>query len=387
MGLAYPLSPNSEQSLRVVAIAPALIGLYESPSAPVKVTTNNSEIISNPPGGPFGGGELRLQCVGFNHDLGMGTAGTLLDVDPEIKSLDGVLMLSFPRFINVRQEGIGVLSTISVSSVAVSMPAPPLGALISAYEFGPKGVIFVPSSAATEGYPNTHVTLTMNYSDAQIPAGMSESSFYLAVWDGAEWVKLPASTPYATFNMVTARIAHTGTYALLAEAQPPVTTPPPPQTTLQPPQTMPPPTPPPTTSPFAITQDAAIGIARGMVPPNLKNTVNLSAVGTHFQEGYFDVKFEISPAVTLGELGWQEGPGTELENTGLLPVGTFRQLSFRIDGMTGDVILKKASDLYLPPRRAPVDEFWQRLPFILGGLVFIVVVGVWLIIMRRRTNR
>ncbi len=254
MGLAYPLSPNSEQTLRVVAIAPVRIGLYESPSAPVKVTTNNSEIISNPPDGPIGGGEIRLRCVGFNHDLGISTAGTLLDVDPEIKSLDGVLMLSFPRFINVRQEGIGVLSTISVSSVATTMPAPPQGGLIAAYEFGPVGISFVPGSAATEGYPNTHVTLTMSYTDAQIPAGMSETSFYIAIWDGAQWVKLPTSALYATFNTVTARIAHTGTYALLAEAQPPATTQPPPTTTLQPTNTDP--TQPPTTTMLPFSRQA-----------------------------------------------------------------------------------------------------------------------------------
>ena len=54
--------------------------------------------------------------------------------------------------------------------------------------------------------------------------------------------------------------------------------------------------------------------------------------------------FDILSLITIDELGWQEAPGVEIENTGALPPGTFIELSFKINGYTGEILSMKASD-------------------------------------------
>jgi hypothetical protein len=81
-----------------------------------------------------------------------------------------------------------------------------------AYEIGPTGVTFTPT-----------ITMTLNYTDVDVPAGTREADLYIAWWDGAKWVKLEGTVNPAA-NTVTVQISHFTNFALFVPAAPPPST-------------------------------------------------------------------------------------------------------------------------------------------------------------------
>ena len=75
-------------------------------------------------------------------------------------------------------------------------PPPPQSTVVQPYEFGPSGATFVPP-----------MTMTLKYDPAKLPPGVSESTLYIAYWDGSQWQKLTSTVDTAT-KTVTALVPH-----------------------------------------------------------------------------------------------------------------------------------------------------------------------------------
>ncbi len=206
-----------------------------------------TQIVNAPAGGGGGGGG------GFGSQLvGINLSGTSPFMDGNGKSLtagvlktpDGKLTLNVPVGVFIWNAAGAAQSFLSANTIETPPAAPAPQVLIMAYELGTTGVTFNPG-----------IGIAFNYTDAQLPAGVSESSLYIAWWNGSAWVKLTSSVDAAA-NSVSATITHFTThfttFALIGQVQPTATTTPPPtQTTTPPPSqtTTPPPsqttTPPP----------------------------------------------------------------------------------------------------------------------------------------------
>ena len=90
-------------------------------------------------------------------------------------------------------------------------PPPPQGTIVQPYEFGPSGATFAPPLA-----------MTLKYDPATLPSGVSESTLYIAYWDGSQWQKLPSTIDTVT-RTVTALVPHFTDLAVLGQIS--VTTP------------------------------------------------------------------------------------------------------------------------------------------------------------------
>ena len=84
-------------------------------------------------------------------------------------------------------------------------PPPPQGTIVQPYEFGPSGATFAPPLA-----------MTLKYDPATLPSGVSESTLYIAYWDGSQWQKLPSTIDTVT-RTVTALVPHFTDLAVLGQ--------------------------------------------------------------------------------------------------------------------------------------------------------------------------
>jgi hypothetical protein len=93
---------------------------------------------------------------------------------------------------------------------ATSVSAAPAGSeIVAAYSFEPENVTFSPP-----------ITLKLRYDRDKIPAGMEESSLYIAqLAQPGEWVALPSSVDRDD-NIVSADISHFSIYGLLGSLPP-----------------------------------------------------------------------------------------------------------------------------------------------------------------------
>ena len=213
-----------------------------------------SAATQSPGGGGGGGGSAQLTGTGLTGTgPGMDGGGKTLSAGT-LTTTDGKCSLVIPINTTIRNAAGAAQFTVSASAMASPPAAPPQGAVIVAYEMGPTGVTFSPA-----------FTISMTYTDAQIPAGMPESSFYIARWDGSAWVKLTSTVSAAT-NTVTAQVDHFSSFGLLAQAQQPTTTPPTTTPATTTPTTTPATTPSQTTAP-PITNPTPPNITVGPTPP------------------------------------------------------------------------------------------------------------------------
>ena len=148
-----------------------------------------------------------------------------------------------------------------------------------------------------------------------------------------------------------------------------------------PPITTPPPDPPP---PFVVTFDMARVAAETYIPENVRMKGYWSGGGWSGAEGYLFVNFFVSSPVTAEELRWTEAQDTEFENNGNLAPGTFRELYFRVDGMSGEILLKRASDGPEPGPTpgiilGPVEDRipWSQIAAAGIGIVLISLLLLW----------
>jgi hypothetical protein len=162
-------------------------------------------------GGVSTAGSNGTTCLG-----GYMTTPGKFDSDASIKSDDSLLAISIPKGTLGQSDNNIPIRYISATYMSLSqLPvAPKDGEVIGLpYFLGPEGATFNPA-----------VSITVQYDQSKIPAGIDERNLVVANWDAAanQWVKLTSSVD-ADKNTVTANISHLSTYAVLGLYTPPTT--------------------------------------------------------------------------------------------------------------------------------------------------------------------
>ncbi|MBI2919120.1 MAG: PKD domain-containing protein [Chloroflexi bacterium] len=104
------------------------------------------------------------------------------------------------------------LTELTAAPLAAAPPqAPPQNTVVLAIDYGPDGADF-----------NPPLTVTMTYDPATLPAGVRENKLQIALWDGANWLKLN-STVNTQAKTITAKLPHFTVVGILGEQEPPPT--------------------------------------------------------------------------------------------------------------------------------------------------------------------
>jgi hypothetical protein len=139
---------------------------------------------------------------------------------------DGLLWLEIPAGARILDAQGQLPNALSVIKPATP-PPPSQDVPVLFYAFSPAGVTFSPP-----------VKLTMKYDLANLPAGVKESTLYIAYWDGSQWQALPSTvdTQTSTVSALISRLASVALMGKMAIPTPvqtivptslPATTPPP----------------------------------------------------------------------------------------------------------------------------------------------------------------
>jgi len=94
------------------------------------------------------------------------------------------------------------------ASIPTSVPPPPPGdAIMVYYDFGPAGATF-----------NPPLTMTLAYDPVTIPAGVPETSLFIAFYDTTtgQWVVLPGSVVNPVTHTVTAPTSHFTLFSVMS---------------------------------------------------------------------------------------------------------------------------------------------------------------------------
>ncbi len=213
-----PGSPIGRYTLRgelIEAKVQIVIWFNVSSYLPSSEDFGSISLVNLPPPPQGGGGGFGSQLVG----IGLSGTSPFMDGNGraltagQIRTPDGKLSLTIPVGTYVWNAAGAAQSFLSATPLTEPPQAPPQHALILAYEMGPSGVTFNPA-----------ITLTMSYTDDQIPAGTRETDLYIAWWDGAQWIKLEGTVDTAA-NTITVQVTHFTTFALLVPAALPPTVP------------------------------------------------------------------------------------------------------------------------------------------------------------------
>ncbi|MBI4283227.1 MAG: hypothetical protein HY663_02015 [Chloroflexi bacterium] len=104
-------------------------------------------------------------------------------------------------------------SSLSIAAPATVPPSPQGKVVIGARDLGPNGMTFSPA-----------ITLSLTYSESDLPAGASESELVIAFWDGATWVPLQ-TTVDAEANTLSAPVTHFTVFGILSTVPAPAPAP------------------------------------------------------------------------------------------------------------------------------------------------------------------
>ncbi|MGA9049764.1 MAG: Ig domain-containing protein [Dehalococcoidia bacterium] len=120
-----------------------------------------------------------------------------------VASSDNRVQLSFAANTSLNLQGQTAMGAAEETN-------PPAAAdnstLLSAYSFSPSGAVFAPAA-----------TMILKYAVSAVPAGVNETSLYIAYWDGSTWQAV-ASTVDTTNKVVSAPVSHFTIFALRAPA-------------------------------------------------------------------------------------------------------------------------------------------------------------------------
>jgi hypothetical protein len=150
-----------------------------------------------------------------------------------------------------------------------------------AYELGPNGATFSPA-----------ITLTLSYAGMTLPAGVTESSLYIAWWNGTSWQNL-TGTVNTTNKTVTVSVTHFTQFALFG-IRPAATTTPPVTTSPQP-------APAPSVSITAPANGASVPAGNVVVSAAVQNFTLLTAGGANVTgQGHLHYYLDVTIPTTPG---------------------------------------------------------------------------------------
>jgi len=147
------------------------------------------------------GSSISTSMLGNANNISL--TGGVLTAATDLASTDGRVKLSFQANTALNLAGQTSLAANNESN-------PPAAAdnssMLRAYSFTPAGAIFNPAA-----------TMTLQYDTSSVPAGVSESSLYIAYWTGSAWQSL-SSTVNTTNHTVSAVVSHFTIFAVRAPA-------------------------------------------------------------------------------------------------------------------------------------------------------------------------
>lgn len=126
--------------------------------------------------------------------------------DASAESADGQVKLYIPKGTTGKNKNDGRLYSVSIKE-NTTPPTPPADYkfICLTYDIGPYGATFDPP-----------VYLTFDYSDSQIPAGVTEENLALAFWQDGKWVKLEGCIVDTVNNIISVPISHLSRYTAMA---------------------------------------------------------------------------------------------------------------------------------------------------------------------------
>jgi hypothetical protein len=195
-------------------------------------------------GGFIGGGgapPATVTLTGLTGTLTLNSSGAVQSA-VALTNGAGTVTLNIPAGSVLKTSSGSNLGTMTVSAPDTIPAAPDGKAIVMAQNFGPDGATFSPP-----------IKLTLSYgSAAALPAGVTERSLVVVVWDGTRWL-IQESEVDVNANTVSASVAHFTIYGIMgdraAPTTPPTTPAPTSPTTTVPPTTAAPTTPPTTRPP------------------------------------------------------------------------------------------------------------------------------------------
>ncbi len=122
----------------------------------------------------------------------------------QLATPDGKLKLNIDGGTRLLNSNLAGLDAFTVAPADSAPQAPASNAIVLAYDLGPQGATFDP-----------FITLTFSYSEGSLAPGVTESSLYVAWWNGSKWESLTTIVD-TNANTVSAKISHLSTFALLA---------------------------------------------------------------------------------------------------------------------------------------------------------------------------
>ena len=170
-----------------------------------KVVTANFAAVTPTPASGGGGGSMPLQYTNPN---GMSAQGTISSDGKVLgtiaaSSKDKSVTLTIAAYTTAKDGNNHPLSRLDISPLDSPPPVPTGVNLIGVpYEFGPSGTTFSPP-----------VPLTWEYDPKSIPEGVEEANLQPA--GNSTWVPLEDATVDTEHHMITVRISHFSTYAII----------------------------------------------------------------------------------------------------------------------------------------------------------------------------
>jgi hypothetical protein len=180
-------------------------------------------------GGGNGSGDATIKTLKLEEAAGITESNIRIDsagiaqTGGQITTVDGKLSIQVNAGTRLL-DGAGQPLTLLLITVppSSSIPSSLPNAFVLIYDISPSGATFVPP-----------ITLIMYYDPARLPPGVSESTLYMAYWNGSEWRSLPGTVDTRR-KTISALLSHFSLFALMGKLAPTPTSTPTPESTSTP---------------------------------------------------------------------------------------------------------------------------------------------------------
>ncbi len=207
----YSLSPSTLYHYRVKSVA--TVGINEFTA----VSENRFFQTGAPSVDGYGGWSPDLnQTVALNglsttHALILNAAG-IVQTGTHLITSDGNIQMEIPAGTRILSAQAQPPNSLTASRAAETLPVS-RDKILQRYNLSPESIIFTPS-----------IKMTMKYDPAALPLGTTQSSLYIAYWDGSQWQALQ-STVDMQARTVSAMLSRLAPLALFSMMPAPVSSP------------------------------------------------------------------------------------------------------------------------------------------------------------------